>query len=235
MKVNIKAPFIELALEMDQGRARLLVEQALELAQEEERANRTTNCFAAERNSPMMPDPAGDPERATSGRLSKGETQKSRVERLFGARSSWNSGAGQRNPPALKSEGDTERATGGRPDKKDLSGKEPEEPDITMEDVMAAMDAPKEKLYKGFLWIRCDGCGRVRGVNVKMPTSEFNCACGAKMPLAGSKAAAFSCSSCGKSFRYRTNLRVSSFEIECLNCKAPNTLMFNQRKNRYEG
>lgn len=139
----------------------------------------------------------------------------SRLERMFGPKESWDPGAkGERKAP------------------------EPKE-DITMEDVVKTLEKPKKqndsKGYTGFLYLRCESCGKARGMCAKRPLKAYRCGCGHEMKLKGLKKAVFTCSCCGTHFEYMTNMTSLDFTMECLSCKAPVDLIYSQKERRYTG
>lgn len=84
-----------------------------------------------------------------------------------------------------------------------------------------------EEMYKGFLLIECEACGKLRGFYSKNPTSAYYCACGYDTPLKELRPAHLHCK-CGSSFKYMTNVRKSSFSYSCLDCGAPIDLELNK-------
>jgi len=88
--------------------------------------------------------------------------------------------------------------------------------------------------YKGFLMIKCEHCGEVRGMCAKYPMTEFRCkSCGETTPLHDLKPVYLNCK-CGKSFKYRTNRDEDQFEWECIDCGANVDLVYNSRKDVYQ-
>ncbi|MCD7891578.1 MAG: type II toxin-antitoxin system PemK/MazF family toxin [Ruminococcus sp.] len=86
--------------------------------------------------------------------------------------------------------------------------------------------------YKGFLLIKCEECGKVRGFCVKTPTSEHRCECGHSTKLHDLKPAFVRCK-CGGNYKYKTNITDEHFEYSCLNCGSPVDLELNNRRNTY--
>lgn len=140
----------------------------------------------------------------------------SRLESMFGPKESWDPGAkGERKEAEVEAE-----------------------EDITMEDVMKTLDEPKKqgsKGYSGFLYLRCDSCGKARGMCSKKPLKAYRCGCGHETKLRGLKKVTFTCSCCSTHYEYLTNMTSLGFTMDCPNCKAEVDLMYNQRKRRYEG
>lgn len=86
--------------------------------------------------------------------------------------------------------------------------------------------------YKGFLMIKCDKCGTVKGFCAKTPISEYKCDCGGKTKLHGLKMVHLHCK-CGSHFKYKTNITDERFEYNCLTCGSPVDLELNGRRNTY--
>lgn len=86
--------------------------------------------------------------------------------------------------------------------------------------------------YRGFLLVKCDQCGKVRGFCAKTPITSSRCDCGNRIPLRGLKPAYLKCK-CGKEFKYKTNITEEQFDFPCLNCGSPVDLELNKRGNAY--
>ena len=104
----------------------------------------------------------------------------------------------------------------------------------------AALDKPKSNPaetcrtgYTGFLYIRCQHCGKERGFCAKLPVSESQCRdCGEKTPLKNLHKVHFTCE-CGRHFGYFTNITDDMFEIACKDCETPNTIFRNPKTGDY--
>lgn len=193
MKLEIRAPFMNLSLEMSREKIQKVLNYALQVEQEAEPT----------KAAPSAPAPA---------KVDKPQG-KSRVESMFGPRETWGKAPTAKAPQ--------------------------EEEEITMEDVAARMDAraknEKERAYKGFFWAVCPKCGKIIGTYIREPKSVYRCNCGYETPMRETKSASFTCNCCGKKWRYRTNAQTDGITITCLECRAPNDLILNRRKQRYEG
>ena len=87
--------------------------------------------------------------------------------------------------------------------------------------------------YKGFLMVKCEGCGAVKGFRAKYETYGFRCdKCGEVTPLEGLRPMHLQCK-CGRKFHYKTNLTERTITRECLACHAPVDLMLNARGTAY--
>lgn len=86
--------------------------------------------------------------------------------------------------------------------------------------------------YKGFLYIKCEGCGKIKGFCVKAPLREHRCDCGHTTRLKDLKPLYVKCK-CGESFDYMTNLIENVVTIDCLKCGAPVDLEYHEKNNKY--
>ena len=96
--------------------------------------------------------------------------------------------------------------------------------------------APPEKShkrYKGFLYVRCEHCGKEKGFNAKNPLAYHQCECGHRTELIDLKGVEVICGNCYKTFTYQTNINDDTFEIDCLSCQEPVTVAFNTSRNKY--
>ena len=96
-------------------------------------------------------------------------------------------------------------------------------------------EAPEEhepEEYRGFLLIKCEHCGKIRGFCAKTPTTEHRCECGGRTKLHDLKPAYLKCK-CGGQYKYKTNITDETFEYNCLNCGSPVDLELNSRRNTY--
>lgn len=86
--------------------------------------------------------------------------------------------------------------------------------------------------YRGFLLIKCQHCGKVKGFCSKTPMSKYTCECGKVTPLHGLKPAHLHCK-CGSYWKYKTNITDETFDYNCLNCGNPVSMQLNSRRNTY--
>lgn len=114
--------------------------------------------------------------------------------------------------------------------------KEQQEEDLQEFQEKSAEEAPKESEtinhYKGFLLIKCQHCGKIKGFCPKEPISEYRCKCGGSTPLINLVPAHLNCK-CGSHFKYKTNITDERFEYNCLECGSPVDLELNSRRNTY--
>lgn len=90
-----------------------------------------------------------------------------------------------------------------------------------------------ENGHKGFLIIRCQKCGKIKGFCAKNPVTDYRCSCGAETPLGDLRRAEVTCK-CGGHYKYRTNIEDKVFDFSCLSCGSPVDLVWNDRKKVYE-
>lgn len=87
--------------------------------------------------------------------------------------------------------------------------------------------------YKGFLYVKCEACGEVKGFCVKSPIFENRCRCGQTTALRDMKPLFVNCK-CGESFKYHTNITDPIATINCIKCGAPVDLQYHDKKGIYE-
>lgn len=91
------------------------------------------------------------------------------------------------------------------------------------------------KKYKGFMYIKCPECGKVKGFNAKNPTDHYHCdGCGARTEFRDSLVLLWAHCECGRRYKYLTNMEEPAFDINCLECGAPVAVQWNGKKRLYE-
>lgn len=91
---------------------------------------------------------------------------------------------------------------------------------------------PSETGVKGFLYIKCEACGKTRGFCAKTPIKRAACKCGHATELRNLKPLYVNCE-CGETFKYRTNLTDSIASINCIKCGSPVDLEYHDKKGVY--
>lgn len=111
------------------------------------------------------------------------------------------------------------------------------EPAALMEEETAEAEAEperKEKRYTGFLLIHCEGCGKDVATCLRTPTATWRCrSCGRETPLRSLRSAHFQCSSCGKTWKYRTNHQDACLLTACPACGAEMSSWWHEKKAIY--
>lgn len=97
----------------------------------------------------------------------------------------------------------------------------------------AQSEPPKgPESYKGFLLVKCEECGKIRGFCAKTPATSSRCECGHRTELHGMRIAHLECK-CGSRFTYHTNITEEVFDYPCLHCGSPVDLRLNKRGDTY--
>lgn len=92
----------------------------------------------------------------------------------------------------------------------------------------------KTKGYKGFLMIRCKGCGHTRAFYSKYELNLYKCQeCGEKTILEDLRLLWANCE-CGQRAHYYTNVDDPVTEVNCLVCGAPVAVGWNAKKKCYQ-
>ena len=87
---------------------------------------------------------------------------------------------------------------------------------------------------KGFVSIRCGGCGKIVNTCLHEERTIFNCkSCGHPNPLEHLKTMKVECPRCSFRGRYQTNREESPIVMECLNCSQPVPLRKGKRRGNY--
>lgn len=92
--------------------------------------------------------------------------------------------------------------------------------------------APEAMRYKGFLLLRCEHCGAVKGWNAKTPTCYHRCTeCKGETELKDLHNMRAKCGFCGRVWSYKTNLTDRLAETNCVACGAPITMERDKNGN----
>lgn len=104
---------------------------------------------------------------------------------------------------------------------------------MTAEEHMENTRHTEKHGYTGFLLIRCEHCGEVRGFCAKKPIETYFCNhCKGKTVLRDIKLMYQECE-CGGSFKYRTNLTEKYVANKCLHCGRLVEMRLNGRGTTY--
>lgn len=208
VQVTMKTPFGEMNFDMQPDKAADLMQRAFQYAAEKETVKETKEIFVPQLKAGFPPatDPSTVTEVATEGpeMVVRPEPPKkqSRVERMFGDFRATNSKAEQTVVPS-------DGHINFRPDL-------PAQP----------------QSYKGFLLVKCEECGKLRGFCAKLPAASSRCECGHRTELHDLKPAFLKCK-CGSQFKYKTNVTEEIFDYPCLKCGNPVDLQLNKRGDAY--
>lgn len=106
------------------------------------------------------------------------------------------------------------------------------EPIVEKEQEESLMNLPK---YKGFMYIKCPECGKIKGFAMKKESDHYHCdSCGARTEFDKPLVPLWVNCECGKRFKYLTNMTEDMFDINCLDCGAPVAVKWNENKQAYE-
>lgn len=86
--------------------------------------------------------------------------------------------------------------------------------------------------YRGFMYIKCEKCGREKAYCAKIPRFDHRCECGHHTELMNLKPAHVNCK-CGGSFTYMTNIQDDGFTMPCFNCGSKVDMVLNGRETAY--
>ncbi len=87
--------------------------------------------------------------------------------------------------------------------------------------------------FAGFLLIRCDECGKVAAYRAKQPRYAHRCTnCGEDTLLESLKPVYMECS-CGRKYRYLTNITDETFTHKCMHCGRDVMMTLGHRKTAY--
>lgn len=93
-------------------------------------------------------------------------------------------------------------------------------------------DSDEEEGYTGFLLIKCEKCGKIKGFCAKKEVVSYRCECGHETHLENLRPLYLRCK-CGADYRYKTNLQTSVHTQNCLHCGSPVDIKLNNRKTAY--
>lgn len=94
-------------------------------------------------------------------------------------------------------------------------------------------DGGASETYRGFLYIECEDCGKVKGYCAKQDMHFHRCECGHDTYLKDLRPVHVACRKCGAHYRYKTNKQGQTFTIDCLRCGAPVDMELGKRGTAY--
>ncbi|MBR6102608.1 MAG: hypothetical protein IKP95_09280 [Ruminococcus sp.] len=86
---------------------------------------------------------------------------------------------------------------------------------------------------KGFLLLECPTCRTRKAFCTKSPIKTSYCSCGETIKIDDLIPVEIKCK-CGRTWRYKTNIKDRYITHNCLDCGSPVDLEYNSRRNRYE-
>lgn len=218
MQITMITPFGEMKFDMPPAKATDLMQRAFQYAAGQEVVKETTEVHIRSGTDipPIAPGQAlaisPVPEAAAPSELAAPpKNPVSRVERMFGGY----------------------RATGtATMEKVSASGHINVTPETIARKAPEAPQDGQQRQYKGFLLVKCERCGKVKGFCAKTPISAFRCECGHRTELRDLAPAHLKCK-CGSQFTYNTNFTERQFDYPCLHCGSPIDLELNKRGDTY--
>ena len=109
----------------------------------------------------------------------------------------------------------------------------PPAPPVPVQNKVIKHLEPSTKLeYRGFLYLKCEMCGKFKGFMPKTPISTYRCDCGHVTTLRDMRVMRVDCK-CGQKFRYLTNAKDNILSIDCINCGSPVDLEYHERKQEF--
>ena len=134
-------------------------------------------------------------------------------------------GQGEKEKP----EDPTEGLTPEEP-KKEKHQELPEERRPLLEDARVVFETG----VRGFLLIRCAGCGKERAFSAREPMNRSICReCGHETHLENLAAAELRCPACGKTWHYKTNSEEPEIACRCVICGEKMTGRWSKKLRRY--
>lgn len=96
------------------------------------------------------------------------------------------------------------------------------------------MSEEKNTMYRGFLIVRCERCGRTRTFRSREGTDGHRCnECRWLTKLRDLVVVEMQCPVCGKGWHYKTNSTRSTVTACCVACGTEMTADWNPFRNRY--
>lgn len=134
---------------------------------------------------------------------------------------------------SVKRHTDPPKAAGGGADP--MIQKEAEAKEEPAEDLQQTPEAGRsEQGYRGFLLVRCGGCGRVYAYNARDGATESTCReCGHVTPLQMLAQASFECPSCKETWNYKTNLVEADATCRCILCGTEMRARWHKKLRKY--
>ena len=88
--------------------------------------------------------------------------------------------------------------------------------------------------YRGFMYIKCQKCGREVGRYQRNNILFWKCNCGAKTQFDDPLVPLMVSHECGLRIQYKTNKTEPMFEMTCFDCGAPVTVEWDAKRQLYK-
>lgn len=92
----------------------------------------------------------------------------------------------------------------------------------------------EKERYKGFMYIKCEHCGKEKGFMSRNPISRYYCECGECTEFTEELRRMYVNCECGQQSFYYTNKTEEMFDVECLECGNLVPIKYNDKKKIYE-
>ena len=89
--------------------------------------------------------------------------------------------------------------------------------------------------YKGFMYIECPHCKKIKGFNIKETRNKYICSeCENEFEFEEELRHLNVRCQCGAAYHYMTNLKENMFDINCFNRGNPVAVSWNEKKKIYD-
>lgn len=93
--------------------------------------------------------------------------------------------------------------------------------------------ATPEGLYRGYMYMECEDCGRRTGFVMRIPTDHHRCECRHRTVLKDVVMMYVNCPKCGLRRSYRTNIKAKAITHDCPVCHAPVDIEWSEIMGAY--
>lgn len=91
----------------------------------------------------------------------------------------------------------------------------------------------KRRSYMGFLLIKCEHCGKIKGFCSKSAITYYRCDCGGNTWLEDLRRLYVNCE-CGRKSVYFTNVKDAALDVDCIDCGQLVAVQWNSKRKIYE-
>ena len=112
----------------------------------------------------------------------------------------------------------------------------PKIPPVPVEKPQPQKAEPVDELgYKGFLLMECKHCGKVKAFCAKERINKYFCSdCGETTEFENTVVKLYLNCKCGNTSAYHTNINDDITDLNCIECGAPVSVKYNEKKKIYE-